>query len=298
MFSNPTFLFIQVMNSFALGMNLFIIAAGLTLIFGVLRVVNFAHGAFYMVGAYVLLSMLDWFGESNLNFWLGVVVATLVMGVIAFFIERFLLSHLYDKEHLLQLLFTFALVLIFKDGVKLVWGPLQHSISYPPAFKGAVDLGISYYPSYMLLLSVIGPILAIGLWLALEKSRWGRIIRAARLDREMLSALGTDVKLVFSAVFVFGSMLAAMGGALAAPRIAVDPGMDGLIIIDCFIIVIIGGLGSLWGSFVGALILSFLTVFGALIFQEWQIVLVYIMMVVVLLIRPWGLFGQPDEERH
>ena len=298
MFTNPTFMFIQVMNSFALGMNLFIIAAGLTLIFGVLRVVNFAHGAFYMVGAYVLMTATNLMGDTNTGFFIGVVAAALVMGVIAFFIERFLLSHLYDKEHLLQLLFTFALVLIFKDLVKMVWGPLQHSISYPPAFKGAVNLRISYYPAYMLFLSVVGPILAIGLWLALEKTRWGRLIRAARLDREMLSALGTDVKLVFSAVFVFGSMLAAMGGALAAPRIAVDPGMDGLIIIDCFIIVIIGGLGSLWGSFVGALILSTLTVFGTLIFHEWEIVLVYIMMLVVLLIRPWGLFGHPDEERH
>ncbi|MCB1677045.1 MAG: branched-chain amino acid ABC transporter permease [Halioglobus sp.] len=298
MFTNPTFLFIQVMNSFALGMNLFIIAAGLTLIFGVLRVVNFAHGSFFMIGAYILLSVVRQFGESNTVFWLGVLAAPLVMGVIAFVVERFLLARLYDKEHLLQLLFTFALVLIIKDAVKIIWGPLQHSVSYPPALRGAVNLYISHYPAYMLLLSVLGPLLALSLWLVLERTRWGRIVRAARLDREMLGALGTDVKMVFSVVFVLGSMLAAMGGALAAPRLAVDPGMDGLIIIDCFIIVIIGGLGSLWGSFVGALILAFVTIFGTLIFKEWEIVMVYLMMLAVLLVRPWGLFGKPDEERH
>ena len=298
MFSNPMLLFIQVMNSIALGMNLFIIAAGLTLIFGVLRIVNFAHGAFYMIGAYVAFSVIQFLGETNFGFWAGVLAAALVMGVVAFVIERLLLSRLYDKDHMLQLLFTFALVLIIKDVIKLVWGSAQYSISTPPFFRGAVDLGISWYPAYMLLLCVIGPLLAVALWFGMERTRWGRIVRAAQLDREMLSALGTDVKMVYSAVFVIGSMLAAMGGALAAPRSAVDPGMDGLVIIDCFVIVIIGGLGSLKGSFVGALILGFLTVFGSVILNEWVIVAVYVMMVAILLVRPWGLYGISDEERH
>jgi branched-chain amino acid transport system permease protein len=298
MFSNPTFVFIQVMNSLALGMNLFIIAAGLTLIFGILRVINFAHGSFFMIGAYVFYSVLQILGDTNIGFISGVIVATLVMGALAFLLERFLLHYLYDKEHLLQLLFTFALVLITGDMVKFIWGALQYSVSYPPMFSGATDLGISYYPTYLLFLAVCGPIIAIGLWYLLERTRWGRIIRAARLDREMLNALGTDVKAVYSSVFVLGAMLAGMGGALAAPRMAIEPGMDGMIIIDCFIVVIIGGLGSLWGSFIGALILSSLTVFGTLIFQEWEIVLVYIMMLLVLLWRPWGLFGQPEQERY
>lgn len=298
MFSNPTILFIQVMNSLSLGMNLFIIAAGLTLIFGVLRIVNFAHGAFYMIGAYVAFSILQLTGETNAGFFLGVLGAGLVMGLIAFFIERGLLARLYHKDHMLQLLFTFALVLIIKDVVKMIWGSGQFSISTPPALSGAVNLGISYYPTYMLFLLVTGPIIAIVLWYAMERTRWGRIIRAARLDREMLAALGTDVKLVYSAVFVIGSALAAIGGALAAPRSAVDPGMDALVIIDCFVIVIIGGLGSLVGSFVGALILGFLTIFGSFYLQEWVIVASYVMMVVILLVRPWGLFGTSEEERH
>ncbi|MCC0056643.1 MAG: branched-chain amino acid ABC transporter permease [Rhodobiaceae bacterium] len=298
MFSNPAFLTIQVLNSLSLAMNLFIIASALTLIFGVLRIVNFAHGAFYMIGAYVLYSVVGSFGETDLGFWTGVIAAGVVMAAVAYVVERFLLSRLYDKEHLLQLLFTFALVLIIKDAVIIIWGAPQYSVSFPPMLSGAVNLGITYYPTYLLFLCILGPLVAIGLWLGLEKTRWGRILRAARLDREMLGALGTDVTKVFSAVFVIGAAMAAIGGALAAPRVAVDPGMDALVIIDCFIIVIIGGIGSLWGSFVGALILGFLTVFGTLIFREWEIVLVYVMMIGVLLVRPWGLFGQPEAERH
>jgi branched-subunit amino acid ABC-type transport system permease component len=298
MFSNPAMLAIQVMNSVALGMNLFIIASSLTLIYGVLRIINFAHGSFYMVGAYVLVAVTTWIGAGNGGFWLGVAAGGLVMATIAFFLERFLLSRLYDKEHLLQLLFTFALVLVMGDVVKMIWGSEQFSVDYPPALAGAVNLGFVQYPAYLLFLCVAGPLVALGLWLAIERTRWGRILRAARLDREMLGALGTDVKLVFSVVFVVGAAMAAVGGALAAPRAAVDSDMGALIIMDCFIIVIIGGLGSLWGSFIGALGLGFVTVFGTLLLGEWEIALVYIVMIVVLLVRPWGLFGKPEVERH
>lgn len=298
MFANPMILFIQVMNSLSLAMNLFIIAAGLTLIFGVLRIVNFAHGAFYMVGAYIALSILRVTGDTNLGFLLGVLGAGALMGAMAFVVERGLLSRLYDKEHMLQLLFTFALVLVIKDLVKMIWGSGQYSIGAPPFLRGAVNLGISHYPKYALFLCVMGPIIAVAIWFFMERTRWGRILRAAREDRVMLNALGTDVKLVYSGVFVTGASLAAMGGALAAPRSAVDPGMDSLVIIDAFIIVIIGGLGSLLGSFVGALILGFLTVMGSIYLKEWVIVASYVMMVVILLVRPWGLFGKADEERH
>jgi len=291
-------LFIQVMNSVSLGMNLFIIAAGLTLVFGVVRIVNFAHGAFYMIGAYVSYSIIRLLGATDVGFWSGVLGAAVVMGIVAFFIERLLLARLYDKEHMLQLLLTFALILIIQDLVKMIWGSEQHSISTPPALRGAVDLGVASYPAYMLVLCALGPLVALLLWVVVEKTRWGRVVRAAQLDREMLGALGTDVKRVYSTVFVIGAMLAAAGGALAAPRSAVDPGMHSLVIIDSFVIVIIGGLGSLVGSFVGALILGFLTVFGSLYLREWVIVAVYVVVIAVLLVRPWGLFGTSDEVRH
>lgn len=298
MLANPVFLFIQVMNSLALGMNLFIIAAGLTLIFGILRIINFAHGSFFMFGAYTILSMTQYFGAGSFSFWAGVIAAAIVLAAIAYLIEHFFLRHLYDKEHLLQLLFTFALVLIFGDVAKFIWGTQQHSVSYPPGLDGAVNLGISYYPSYLLFLCVLGPCIAVIMWLVIDKTRWGRIIRAARQDREMVSALGINVKKLFSVVFIVGAALAGIGGALAAPRIAVEPGMDATIIIECFIIIIIGGLGSMWGCFLGALILGFVSIFSTVLIGEWDVVMIYVMMVVILLWRPWGLLGKSEEERH
>ena len=160
-----------------------------------------------------------------------------------------------------------------------------------------MDLGLAYYPSFLLFLCGLGPVVALGLWLAIAKTRWGRVIRAATQDREMLAALGINVPLVYTGVFAAGAALAGMGGALAAPRIALTPGMDATIVIECFIIVIIGGLGSLWGSFLGALILAFVTVFGAVLVPELEMVLTYVLMVVVLLWRPWGLCGRPETER-
>ena len=288
MLTNPTFLFLQTLNAIALGMNLFIIAAGLTLIFGVLRVINFAHGAFFMLGAYVCYSIVEQAG----NFWLGVLGAGLALALLAWAIERALLQRLYARDPLAQLLFTFALVLILGDAVKMVWGSEQYSVAYPAGLERAVDLGIAHYPAYLLFLCGLGPVVALALWLLLERTRWGRIMRAARQDREMLAVLGVNVPLVYNGVFVAGAALAGMGGALAAPRLALTPGMDANIVVECFIIVIIGGLGSLWGSFLGALSLGLVTVFGAVLVPEWEMVLTYALMLAVLLWRPWGLFGR------
>src|SRR5262249_33103372 len=181
-----------------------------------------------------------------------VLAAGLGLAVISVFIERLLLRHLYDKEHLMQLLFTFAIVLLMSDAAKMVWGTDQYSVGYPPLLSGAVHLGFVVFPQYLLFLSLIGPAIAIAMWLLVDRTRWGRIVRAATQDREMLSALGVNVPMVYAAVFTVGSALAGIGGALAAPRIALTPGMDATIINECFIIVIIGGLGNLWGSFLGA----------------------------------------------
>ena len=293
MLTNPTFLFIQTLNAISLGMNLFIIASGLTLIFGVLRVINFAHGAFYMFGAYICYTIVEQFADSAISFWIGVVGAAVILGGLAWSIERVLLRHLYDKEHLLQLLFTFALVLILSDVSKIIWSTDQFSVSYPAGLDGAANLGIAFYPQYLLFLCALGPLIAVTLWLMIQKTRWGRIIRAASQDRETLATLGVNVPFVYSGVFTVGSALAGAGGALAAPRVALTPGMESTLIIECFIIVIIGGLGSLWGSFLGALVLGFVTTFGAVLIPDWAIVLPYMLMVVVLLWRPWGLFGRP-----
>lgn len=297
MLLNPTFLFIQVMSSIAVGMNFFIIAAGLTLIFGVLRIVNFAHGVFYMFGAYACWQVSTQLVTGPGGFWLGVVAAGALLAVIAVIVERGFLQFLYGKEHLLQLLFTFAVVLIMGDLAKMIWGTDQNSVPYPAGLGGATNLWISYFPDYLLFLSLIGPVIAIGLWLTIERTRWGRVIRAATQDREMLSALGMNVPLVYTSVFVLGSVLAGVGGALAAPRIAVGPGMDAFMIVECFVIVVIGGLGSLWGSFLGALALGFVSTFGPVLLPNWDLVLIYVLMLAVLLWRPWGLLGQPEGSR-
>ena len=288
---NPTFAFIQLLNSISMGMNYFIIAAGLSLIFGVLRVINFAHGAFFMFGAYTAYTVGQ---EWGLGFWPAVIAAGLFLAAISVFLERSLFQFLYDKEHLMQLLLTFAIVLIMGDVAKVLWGTDQYSVSYPEGLDGAWNVGLTYYPSYRLVLSLIGPLILLVLWYFTERTRWGRLTKAATQDREMLSALGINVPIIYTSVFLVGSALAGIGGALAAPTNSPVPGMDVFIIVESF--VIIGGLGSLWGSFLGALIFGLVYNFGSVIFPNGQDVFAYLLLLVVLLIRPWGLFGKPEAE--
>jgi len=293
--SSPNFAFIQILNSVSMGMNFFIIAAGLSLIFGVLKVINFAHGAFYMFGAYIMYSVTETMG---LNFFWGVAGAGVGLMFLSVIIERSLFRFVYDKEHLMQLLLTFALVLILGDLAKILWGTDQYSVSYPDNLSGATNLGITYYPSYRLLLCVVGPAIFIALWLFIERTRWGRITKAATQDREMLAALGINVPLIYTSVFIVGSALAGIGGALASPFNSPTPGMDAIVIVECFVIVIIGGLGSLWGTFVGALIYGFVFNFGSVIIPNGQDIFAFLILIVVLLFRPWGLFGRPEMEGH
>ena len=293
--SNPQFAFIQLMNSLSMGMNFFIIAAGLSLIFGVLKVINFAHGAFYMFGAYLCYSITEMMG---LNFFWGVIGAAIGLAILSFLIERSLFRFVYDKEHLMQLLLTFALVLILGDLAKIIWGTDQYSVSYPESLSGATNLGLAYYPSYRLLLCVLGPVIFLSLWLFIERTRWGRVTKAATQNREMLAALGINVPIIYTGIFILGSALAGIGGALAAPFNSPTPGMDAVIIVECFVIVIIGGLGSLWGTFVGALIYGFVFNFGSVIIPNAQDIFAFLILLVVLLIRPWGLFGKPEIEGH
>lgn len=295
MMNNPTILFVQFMNGLSFGLTLFIIAAGLTLILGVLRVLNFAHGAFFMIGGYVTFSLVNWLPASFPGaFWLSVIGAAIVLGAMAWVIERTMLRRLYDRDHLPQLLFTFALVLLAEDLVKVAWGTSVLSVSFPPGFKKAVDLGISYYPSYRLFLCVIGTVIAVALWYVVNRTRMGRLVRAATQDREMLESLGINVGRIYMMVFVAGVALAGLGGGLAAPATSLTVGMDAEIIVQCFIIVIIGGMGSLPGAFLGALILGQLNAFGVMLVPAFELVLIYLMMVAVLMFRPWGLLGHKE----
>ncbi|NQY83087.1 MAG: branched-chain amino acid ABC transporter permease [Alphaproteobacteria bacterium] len=298
LFAHPSFAAIQLLNALALAMNLFITAVGLTLVFGVLRVINFAHGAFYMLGAYIAFSLLGYLGGEHWgHFVLAVVGAMLALVIIALLIERYLLRRLYREDHLIQLLFSFALVLIFTDLVRAIWGGEQYTMPYPVGLSGSISLGGFIYPQYLLFLIVAGVSIAVSLGLFLNHTRMGKFLIAAQWDRDMLEVLGVDVGKVYAGVFALGAALAALGGALAAPRMAIEPGMSALVIIDCFIIVILGGFGSLWGSFFGALIIGLSKVFGTFLLQQWEIVLVYGLLVAVMVVRPWGLFGTPDQGR-
>ncbi len=289
--SSPQFAFTQLLNSISFGMNLFIIAVGLSMIFGVLRTINFAHGSFYMFGAYIVYTAVN---VAELSFWSGIALSAVTLAMMAAVIERTLFRFIYDKGPLLQLLLTFALVLILGDLAKFIWGTDEYNVPYPISLDGMADLGISNYPAYRVFLGIVGPLIAIAFWLFVERTRWGRLTRAATQDREMLAALGVNVSMVYTSVFVVGSALAGMGGALAAPMSSIGPGMDATIIVQCFVIVIIGGLGSLWGTFIGALIYGFVFIFGSVIIPQWQDVFIFLLLLTVLMVRPWGLFGSPE----
>jgi len=290
---DASFLFAQVLSGLTAAMFLFLIAAGLSLIFGVLGVLNFAHGSFYMLGAYLAFQFVQWFGHDSASFWWAVVAAAAGIAVLGGFVERFLLRHLYGKDVLYQLLFTYALVLVLSDAAKLLWGTQQLSVSRPAALAGSFTLFGAVFPYYSLFIVLLGPAIALAFWFVLTRTQAGRLIRAGALDREMLGALGVNVSGLYTGVFVLGSFLAGLSGALTTPVRAIVPGMDVEIIVEAFIVVVIGGLGSFWGTFLGALIYGQVLSFGILMFPRFSIFSVFALMAVVLILRPWGLLGRP-----
>jgi branched-subunit amino acid ABC-type transport system permease component len=288
-----TFLFGQSLSGLTAAMFLFLIASGLSLIFGVLRVLNFAHGSFYMIGAYLAYQFVQWMATTTGRFWWAAIAAAVGIALLGGLVERVLLRHLYGKEELYQLLFTYGLVLILSDAAKVAWGTGQLSVTRPPGLAGAFQLFGTYVPYYNLFILILGPAIALAFWIVLHRSRLGRLIRAAALDREMLGALGVNVGWLYTGVFMLGSFLAGLGGALVTPVKTIVPGMDVEIIVEAFIVVVIGGLGSFWGTLLGALIYGQVLSFGILIFPRFSIFSVFALMAVVLILRPWGLLGRP-----
>jgi branched-chain amino acid transport system permease protein len=289
----PSFLLGQFLGGLTAAMFLFLIASGLSLIFGVLRVLNFAHGSFYMLGAYLAWQVVQWVGPAGEGFWLAALAAALAVALLGGVVERLLLRHLYGREELYQLLFTYALVLILADVAKITWGTGQLSVSRPPSLAGNFQLLGATVPFYNLFIILLGPAIALLFWYVLQKTPVGRIVRAAALDREMLGALGANVGWVYTGMFVVGSFLAGLGGALVTPTQSIVPGMDAAIIVDAFIVVVIGGLGSFWGTFLGALIFGQVLSFGILVLPGFSIFAVAALMATVLVVRPWGLLGRP-----
>lgn len=268
---------------------LFIVASGLSLILGVLRIPNIAHGSLYMIGAFLTYTFATLFGQSALGFWLALIVAPLGVALISFLVERSLFCHLYEREHIMLLLFTFAFSLVIGDMVKLIWGSDYRSLTAPLFLQGSFSISGFPFPRYNLFLLIVGPLVAAGLWFLTNKTKIGKIARAAAVDREMVGAIGINVSWVFAAVFVIGCYLAGLGGALVATTQNITQGMDHAIIIEAFLIVIIGGLGNIWGALLGALIFGLTDSIGILILPQFAIVFPYVAVVVVLVFRPKGL---------
>ncbi|ROT46678.1 ABC transporter permease [Pusillimonas sp. NJUB218] len=299
---------VQLLNGLAGASSLFLVAAGLSLIFGVTRIVNFAHGSFYMVGIYVAYSLVMTF-ESALGFWVSVVAAALLVGVFGALIEIFLLRRIYHAPELFQLLATFAVALMVRDAVLWYWGPEELLGPRAPGLEGSIEILGRNFPQYDIFLILIGPIVLGLLWLLLTKTHWGTLVRAATQDRGMVSALGINQAWLFTAVFALGAALAALGGALQLPREPANLEMDIHIIGAAFVIVVVGGMGSITGAYVAALLiaelkaicmwLGLVEIFGLTIsFSKLTLVVEFLVMAVVLVLRPWGLFGRPQAAGH
>jgi branched-chain amino acid transport system permease protein len=287
------FYVVQCLGGLAQASSLFLVAAGLSIIFGVTRIVNFAHGSFYMVGAYIAV----WLAErlaGGAGFWGAIAIAALGTGLLGVALELLVLRRLYRSPELFQLLATFGVVLIVQDAALAIWGPEDLLGPRAPGLEGVIRILGRPFPKYELLLIALGPLVLGLLWLLFHRTRWGTLVRAATQDREMTSALGINQTWLFTSVLFVGSALAGLGGALQIPREAVNLHMDINIVVEAFVVVVVGGMGSVGGAFLAAVLIGQLQAFGILIFPQITLVIVFLFMAVVLVIRPHGLLGRPQ----
>lgn len=283
----------EILTGLSIGSRYFLIALGLSLIFGVLGILNFAHGVIYMLGSYILLSV----GQSVTgNFWLALVIATIAVGLIGVVIEMGVIRRVYERSELDHLIATFALVLIITDLTRTVWGSSTQTISTPAALAMNVDFLGTSYPAYRLFVIVVG-FIAMGIfWYIVQRTYFGQLVRATASDRDMAAMLGVDVPRLYTGVFAVGCMLAGIGGGITAPLQAFTPALGEQVIINAFVVVVIGGLGSFVGAFVGAMFIGLLESFGVLITSGAGQLLPFLAMILVLIVRPRGLFGGGDEQ--
>ncbi len=282
------FLLTQSLNALSQAALLFFLGVGLTLIFGIMRIVNFAHGTFYMLGAFIGYSAAAMTG----GFWTGLIAGPLVAAAIGSAFEVGLLRRLYKRDTSAFLMVTFGLTLVLGEIIRLIWGVNALQLQMPDSLSGVVFLLDEPFPVYRLFLAATGGIVAVGIWQFLERTRLGLLIRATSQNAEMVHALGTDVNMVRSAIFGIGCGLAALGGVLAAPLLTASQGMAQNAIIDAFVIVIIGGMGSFPGSLLAAVLVAFVQVFGTYYFPDFALAAMYLLMLLVLVVRPGGLLGK------
>jgi len=283
----PTFL-IQLLNGVQYGLLLFLIASGLTLIFGIMGVINLAHGSFYMVGAYLAFSLTGLIG----NFWLALPAGIALAVLLGVALEWLLIRHLYRRDHLYQVLLTYGLILVFEELRSILFGDDVHGVAVPALLNFSIRLTDTLsYPVYRLAMSGVCLLLAAGMYLLISRTRVGMMIRAGSVNREMVQALGINIGLLYRLVFALGVALAAFAGMLAAPVASVYPGMGNQVLIISFVVIVIGGIGSVRGALVAALLIGLADVFGQVVFPQIAGMTVYLVMAAVLLWRPRGLFG-------
>ncbi|MHB8613486.1 MAG: branched-chain amino acid ABC transporter permease [Candidatus Dormibacteraceae bacterium] len=272
---------------------LFLVGAGLTLVFGALRLINMAHGSLYMIGAFVAVSLMAAL-TGLVGFGLAIAISSAAVGVVAGLIEIAILRRLYARDHLMQLVATFALIFIIDGVVQAIFGANFRQVTAPPLLTGSVAIGTTTVLVYQLFLISVAVLVAVGLWGVLRLTGLGRDIRAAVADPELLRLAGVNVPVLFTTVFCMGGLLAGLGGALIAPYHAVSLGIDVDIVVEAFAVTIIGGLGSLYGALIGAVLVGLVESFGIYSAPKFSLAFIFIVMAVVLVVRPWGLFGQPE----
>jgi len=294
----------QALNGLQFGLMLFLLASGLTLVFGIMDMINLAHGALYMVGAFFAA----WLAPIVNSFWLAIVLAVPLTALVGMLLEATLLRTLYQRDHLAQVLATFALILILNEAVRMIWGS-DMSLPTPQALSGPVELlpGL-YYPSYRLMIIGVGLVIAVLLWFLVTRTRVGALVRAGASNREMAMAMGVNIRALFTAVFGVGAALCAVAGAMLGPLLAIQVGMGDSILILAFVVIVIGGIGSIRGAFVGSVLVGLVDTFGRtllphlfreLLPPQWASaagpavasILIYVLMAIVLFVRPQGLFA-------
>jgi branched-chain amino acid transport system permease protein len=286
-----TFL-IQCLNSLQYGLLLFLVASGLTLIFGIMGVINLAHGSFYMIGAYMAYALAPVVASTFGGGFFATLFVGLVLAVIlGYVLEWAFFSFLYDREHLQQVLMTYGLILVFEELRSLIVGDDVYGVKAPDWLAGTIPLGdVMTYPVYRLFISGVCLALALGMWVVFTRTRLGMMIRAGATNREMVQSLGIDIKFLYRVVFAAGVAIAVLAGMVAAPVSSVYPGMGNQVLIICFVVVVIGGIGSIRGALLAALLIGFVDTFGKVVFPEAAGVLVYVLMALILLWKPDGLF--------
>ncbi|MFI4929286.1 MAG: branched-chain amino acid ABC transporter permease [Burkholderiales bacterium] len=283
---------VQCLNSLQYGLLLFLVASGLTLIFGIMGVINLAHGSFYMIGAYMAYALAPWVASTlGGGFFVTLLIGLVLAVALGYVLEWAFFSFLYEREHLQQVLMTYGLILVFEELRSIIVGDDVHGVQPPDWLAGSIPLGeLMTYPVYRLFMSAVCLALAGGMWFVLARTRLGMTIRAGSTNREMVQSLGIDIQFLYRLVFAAGVALAVFAGMVAAPASSVYPGMGNQVLIICFVVVVIGGIGSIRGALLAALLIGFVDTFGKVLFQQAAGVLVYVLMALILLWKPDGLF--------